>query len=106
MKKKEVTNWDLVVKLLNDNESEIHMERNIHGIILYLTCKDMPEHRFNLLPIIINDNQTIKKYVNNLGIYHFMIFYKGLDELIKSIRDSKLQYEKLIEKYQKVKKEA
>ena len=29
MKKKEVSNWDLIVKLLDDNESEIHMKRYI-----------------------------------------------------------------------------
>ena len=101
MKKKEVSNWDLTVKLLKDNESEIHIERDTKGIILYLTCKDIPDHRFNLLPIIINDNQTIEKYINKMTIYNFMLFYEGMDELLKSIHDSKLQYEKLIKEYKK-----
>jgi hypothetical protein len=102
MKKKEVSNWDLIVKLLDDNESEIHMKRYIFhdGIILYLICKDMPTQMFNLLPKI-KDNKTIKENVNEMTVYNFRTFYEEVSESIKRMKDTKVWYEKLIKEYKK-----
>ena len=100
MKPKGISKWDLVLKLLNDNESKIHMERNIRGINLYLIFKDIPEHDF-YLPFILDDNKTIKEYINKMSVYSFGSFYDKLNKIITKIKDTKVWYEKLIEEYQK-----
>ena len=98
MKKKKVSNWDLVIKLLNDNESEIHMERYMHGADLYLIFKNIPEYKFHL-PSISDEPKTIKEYVNKMAVYTFRSFYEELSRAIKKIEDTKEWYEKLIKEY-------
>ncbi len=102
MQKEKISNWDLVSKLLNDNESEIymeiHMERDIHGLNLYLIFKNMPEYDF-YLPFIWDTNKTIKENVNDMSIYSFKTFYDKLNEIITKIKDIKVWHEELIEEY-------
>lgn len=104
MKSKEITNWDLVVKLLNNNQTELHAGEYLHGFSLYITSKHI-KHPISQDKIYITSkikrNQIIKDYVNNMTVYNFMIFYEGLNDLLESIQDSKLKYEKLIKEYQK-----
>ena len=103
MKSKEVSNWKLTVKLLNDNEMELHIIRNVDGLSLFITSNYIPKDEIYILSKInnIKDNQTIKEYINSMTIYNFMLFYEGLKDLLESIQDSKIKYEKLIEEYQK-----
>ena len=101
MKKKEIPNWDLVVKLLNDNEVEIHIERGKYESLLYLTRKDMPEHRFNISFYVIEDNETVKEPINRMSLYNFRNFYDQLNGIIAKIKDTDVWYEKLIKEYQK-----
>ncbi len=103
IKNDEISNWDLTMKLLNNNKSEIHIIRNIDGLTLFITSNCIPKDKIYILSKVndIKDNQTIKEYINSMTIYNFMLFYEGLKDLLESIQDSKIKYEKLIEEYQK-----
>ena len=100
MKPKGISNWDLTVKLLNDNEMELQIQRFMHGADLYLIFKDMPEDKF-YLPSISDEPKTIKEYVNKMPVYVFRAFYEEVSNTIKRIKDTDKWYEKLVKEYQK-----
>ncbi len=100
MQNEKVSNWDLTAKLLNDNEMELQMTKDIHGAILHLIFNDIAEHNF-YLPCIVDKNQTIEGYINKMPVSIFRDFYEALSETIIKIRDIYIWKEKLIMEYQK-----
>ena len=101
VKIKIVSQWDVIVKLLDSNKIEIHLERDKSGIIfLYLINKNTPKDKF-ILPDILPDYQTIKEYVNNISIYNFRKFYEELINDIKIMKNIHEWYTDLNIQYQK-----
>ena len=100
MKPKGISNWDLTVKLLNDNEMKLNMQIFMHGANLYLIFKNIPEEKF-YLPSISDEPKTLKEYVNKMPVYVFRAFYEQVSNTIKRIKDTDKWYEKLVKEYQK-----
>ncbi len=100
MKPKGISNWDLTVKLLNDNEMKLQIQRFMHGANLYLIFKNIPEEKF-YLPSISDEPKTLKEYVNKMPVYVFRAFYEEVSNTIKRIKDTDKWYEKLVKEYKK-----
>lgn len=95
MKIKIILKWDLIKKLLNPNEIEIHLEKNKYNIIfLYLINKNTPKNKF-ILQYTLTDYQTIEEYVNNMSVYNFKEFYEELTDKIKIMKTADKWYENL-----------
>ena len=101
--KKRVSNWDLVIKLLNDNGVEIHVNRCMDDSKkdLYLLHKEMQFQYgdFYLPSTSFNQHRPLQDYVNKMAVYTFRSFYEELSRAIKKIEDTKEWYEKLIKEY-------
>lgn len=95
MKIKIILKWDLIKKLLDSNEIEIHLEKNKYNIIfLYLINKNTPKNKF-ILQYTLTDYQTIEEYVNNMSVYNFKEFYEELTDKIKIMKTADEWYENL-----------
>ena len=103
MQNEKISNWDLVLKLLNDNGVEIHVNRCMDDSKndLYLLHKEMQFQYgdFYLPSTSFNQHRPLQDYVNKMPVSRFKDFYEELCKEIKKIKDIDEWYQKLIEKY-------